>query len=66
MLSLPNCFFGIKRWFLEATFKVLPCFATGVAIIDIAVIAVDAQAVLADVDFETESLFTFEQKVNVF
>jgi hypothetical protein len=48
------------------TFKVLPCFATGVAITDIAVIAVDALAVLADVDFEKESLFTFEQKVNVF
>ena len=49
------------------TFKVLPCFATGVAEeIDIAVIAVDALAVLADVDFERVSLFTFEQKVNVF
>jgi len=48
------------------TFKVLPCFATGVAQIDIAVIAVDALAVLADFDFERVSLFTFEQKVNVF
>jgi len=47
------------------TFKVLPCFATGVFAIDMPVIAVDPLTVLADVAFERVSFLSFEQKVNV-
>ena len=48
------------------TFKVLPCLATGVFVIDMPEIAVDPLAVLADVAFERLNFLPFEQKVNVF